>query len=130
MQARAHCHIVDDEISGDFDRRDFLSALGELRGELQSMGSDMRDVLRENEELRETVNELKQRRRVKSKQSEMHRLKRECLDGLEHLHELASVTREKSRQASTRSDPVDSGLGEGGPWLKKMMMMMMVAEMV
>lgn len=130
MQARAHCRPVEDDTPVDFDRNDFLSMLGELRCELQSMGSDMRDVLRENEDLQTEVDELRQRRKVNSKQSEMHRLKRECLDGLEHLHDLASVTREKSRRASIRRDAVDSGLEEGAPWLKKMMMMMMISEMV
>ena len=104
------------------DQVEFLEVIGALREEVQSMGSDVRDVLRENEELKEEVSRLKHRRRnAKPSRSNMRQIKQDCLEGLDRLNELAAETRGGGRSSDD---------GGSGPWMKKMMMFMMMADLV
>lgn len=128
----AHAHYDQDQ-AGDLDPNDFLEVIGELREEVESMGGEVSDVLKENEELKREVARLKTRRKSGRTRSEMERIKRECLEGLDRLNELASVTRIGPRQPSPQMQqqqaPEPRRASGDSAWMKKMMMVMMMADM-
>lgn len=128
MHARAYSH--EDETDG-FDPADFLEVIGELREEVQAMGGEVSDVLRENDELKRQVTRLKLRHKGGRSRSEMQRIKQECLDGLDRLNELASVTRIGPRRLPVpeQQTPEPRHTSSDSSWMKKMMMVMMMAEM-
>ncbi len=129
MHAQAY---HDEDQTGGLDPNDFLEVIGELREEVESMGGEVSDVLKENEELKREVARLKTRRKGGRSRSQMERIKRECLDGLDRLNELASVTRigpRRLQQKVPQQAPEPRRASSDSAWMKKMMMVMMMADM-
>lgn len=128
MHARADYR--ENETDG-LDEVDFLEVIEALREEVESMGGEVSDVLRENEDLKRQVARLKLRRKGSRSRSEAQRIKQECLDGLDRLNELASVTRIGPRRLPEAEQPTPEPkrTSSDSSWMKKMMMVMMMAEM-
>ncbi len=128
MFSQATTRDQQDTFEGHPDQTDILEAFFSLRDELRSVVGDVRGVMKENETLKEEVSRL--RSAPSPKRSEVDRIKQECADGLARLQELTAATRAGARgPVPTRSEVRESSAGDSG-WMRKMMMVMMMAEMV
>lgn len=119
---------------GELDNIELLKTVASLRRDFLSMSTDIREVLKENEKLQREVDRLKehQRESVGGSRglSEVHRVKSE-VDELIRLHEMASRGKARAERRPVREQqPVDREQGSHSEWFKKMMMVMMMAEMV
>ena len=116
------------------DNDGFLEALGSIRREVRSMGSDVKSVLRENEALKAEVTRLRRKQKGTQKTSQAQRIKRDLLEQLEQLQSVAGKVRRGSQRARPVATPDFENRHEDddshNPWMKKMMMFMMMAELV
>jgi len=129
MHAHANQRDADRDLSDDADREEILATVASLRHDVSSMASEIREVLRENAELKEKLSRAKGSRSGEQWISEAQRIQRE-VDQLVRLHEAASAARPRRRPAPRRDAAEREGRGESQAWMKKMMMFMMLADMV
>ena len=109
---------------------EFLKMLRDMREEVHSIGSDMRVVVEENATLKDEVAKLRDDRNHDKPLSEAQRIKEECYEGLARLREQASRTRSTRQRTGDRVMGSTDHTEAGAPWLKKMMMFMMMTELV
>lgn len=127
MHAHANHSEADRGFSDEPDREEILATVASLRRDVSSMASEIREVLRENAQLKAQLDRSKGPRSGEQWISEAQRIQRE-VDQLVRLHEAASASRPRRRPAPRR-DERDSRDGSQA-WMKKMMMFMMLADMV
>jgi len=107
---------------------EILETVASLRKDVVTMSSNIREVLKENAELKEELGKLRGGRRSGEHWlSEAQRIRAE-VDQLLQMHTAAGGGRSQGRRRAPQ--PVDTGRGESPAWLKKMMMFMMLSEMV
>lgn len=129
MYAEAFREIDDERHEQDLDRVDILEAVTSLREELNLVANDIRSVISENTRLRRELEEFRGNRERRQRVSEVHRIKDE-IDELIRLHE--AVSGERSRPREERPLYLANGCGcdDRSAWMKKMFMMMMMADLM
>ncbi len=138
MHAEAYREYPHEQYEEELDRTDVLDAVASLREELSLVASDMRAVISENARLRQQLEGLRGRRAAEQyrgapertqRVSEVHRIKDE-IDQLIHLHESASGERTRGYDERPVHRPHTCGCDDKAARMKKMFMMMMMADLV
>jgi len=122
---------VKEDISEKLDRAEMLKTVVSLRKDVCSMATDIQAVIAENEQLQKEISGLRENAQRKSQQFlEAKRLQQE-IDQLTRLYETVTTKRGCSsceeisnRRINTVVSPRDS------TWMKKVMMVMMLGELV
>ncbi len=108
---QAHRHYDDPSPVSGYPEADadseLLLMLGTLREELESMGKDMRELARENQDLRAEASRLR-RSRASEQPSDVARLRRDRRSAIDELRALIQDRRETAERASEPAEPRDS----------------------
>ncbi len=126
---QAHEPGAESHIHDDIDRGDLLDAVGSLRQDVRSMKSYLRDVIDEKERLKNEVERLRGDREHKSWLSEAQKVRQE-VDHLVRLYDATASGETGRRKAPRRGPSQENSSPDQAPWMKKMMMFIMLAEMV
>ncbi len=137
MHAEAY-EIHHEQYGEELDCEDVLGAVASLRDELSLVANDMRAVISENARLRQELQSLRSRRETEQfrgrrertpRVSEVHHIRDE-IDQLVHLHEAASGERARGYEERPVRRPHNCGCDDEAARMKKMFMMMMMADLV
>jgi hypothetical protein len=128
MQAGAFREVANDRYEEDLDRVDILEAVASLRHELNLVANDIRSVISENARLRQELDGMRSPRERAPRVSEVHRIKDE-IDHLIRMHEAVSGERSRARQERPVQRSGGCECEERSERMKKMFMMMMMAEL-
>ena len=148
MQTQTACHDASRPLGTDAGPGEILAAVGALREHLRSMDAQVKELLSERNRLNAEVDRLRAERRPSSRRSEptrvdpcgsepaqaadwrseAHRVTEE-LDQLSRLYEAAA--RRRGRAGRSSIPPLSpTPAPEGGAWLKKMFLFLMLSELV
>ena len=129
MHKHAYEPDTDNDIPEDTDRVDLLDAVGSLRQDVRSMESYLREVIEEKEMLKDEVERLRGDGEENSWMSEAQKVRQE-VDQLVRLYDATASGETGRRRAPRRTPSHQDSSPRQAPWMKKMMMFMMMAEMV
>ena len=156
MGAQAYCEEQATESFGETELVELLQTVVSLRQEVRSMAKDIRVALHDNAQLKQEVEVLRARDGVRDREidderdgfgpseretggqgwaqggrgaSEVLRIKQELQDQLERARRVDAAGRARQSEDSCR-EPRGCGGGADPRWMKKMMMIMMMSDLV
>jgi len=129
MKTQDYCHATKNSAPNDVDRAELLKTIMALRQDVNSVATDVQVVLRENAQLKERMQELRAQGKGNKWVSEAQRVRQEC-DQWVRMHDAAAGGRTRIPEMPRRESPARSAPADTNSWMKKMMMVMMMAELV
>lgn len=129
MHAQAYDADIGSQVHDDADQVDLLDAVGSLRQDVRSMESYLREVIEEKKRLEDEVERLRGDSEQKSWMSEAQKVRQE-VDELVRLYDATPSGERGRRKAPRRAPALENTSPDQAPWMKKMMMFMMLTEMV
>jgi len=128
-----YAHFDRDETGNEpienLDREELIRTVIALRNDVYSIASDIHEVIKKNDRLEKEVQRLRSHRTEEPQRNKAQQVKQE-IDNLVSLFDAASTRRARATRAAENRILEDRADQAQSPWMKKMMMMMMIADML